>query len=489
MTLLLLAVAQASQIAILYYASTAILNRRTKLYQTAPILGFASLPVIGMAQFWSVWLFKDIAPLINYLAWALTIPAIFVALRTKFIPDAALAASLWVIASIGLLLWAFGPTGVDMMIEVSRYRFRPVSTGDNTLPLDFAKALLAGPVPSPLHGDWLSSDRPPLQTGMFLAFRMPWINAEAAYQIFATVLQMAIVPSMYLMGRAFDLSRKNSGILAGVTFFAPVTIMNGVFVWPKVITGALLIGAASIHFSPLYEASKRSAWMGAAVGALCAAALLAHGAAAFTIIAFGLVALFSFRWATPSYVGALILSAAVIYTPWMAYQKFVDPPGNRLVKWHLAGVIPIDDRSASQALADAYQGMTFADHLQRTKTKIFVSLSKPLLNFSAKDHDYTTDGMFKNIFPALGALGFIGAIAVLFLPFTGAGAITALFLTNYAIWVVATFSEKGVIVHQSSYAMLYMLPFAAIFVFRRWPIALWLMLATQVAISFIYFPY
>jgi len=31
----------------------------------------------------------------------------------------------------------------------------------------------------------------------------------------------------------------------------------------------------------------------------------------------------------------------VFYLPWSAYQKYVDPPGNRLLKIHLAGVIPV----------------------------------------------------------------------------------------------------------------------------------------------------
>lgn len=41
--------------------------------------------------------------------------------------------------------------------------------------------------------------------------------------------------------------------------------------------------------------------------------------------------------------------------PWSAYQRYGDPPGNRLTKWMLAGVTEIDGRSTSEATVDAYR--------------------------------------------------------------------------------------------------------------------------------------
>ena len=40
--------------------------------------------------------------------------------------------------------------------------------------------------------------------------------------------------------------------------------------------------------------------------------------------------------------------------PWSAYQKYGDPPGNRLIKWTLAGVVEIDDRGTGETIVDAY---------------------------------------------------------------------------------------------------------------------------------------
>jgi hypothetical protein len=48
----------------------------------------------------------------------------------------------------------------------------------------------------------------------------------------------------------------------------------------------------------------------------------------------------------------LIIAVAVI--PWTLYQKFYDPPGNRLLKMHLAGVMEPDARGTFEAIKDAY---------------------------------------------------------------------------------------------------------------------------------------
>jgi hypothetical protein len=50
---------------------------------------------------------------------------------------------------------------------------------------------------------------------------------------------------------------------------------------------------------------------------------------------------------------------AAVYLPWTLYQTFFDPPGDRLLKFHLAGVEQVDSRPFSRAIADAYGALTF----------------------------------------------------------------------------------------------------------------------------------
>ena len=49
---------------------------------------------------------------------------------------------------------------------------------------------------------------------------------------------------------------------------------------------------------------------------------------------------------------------------WSAYQKYDDPPGNRLIKWHLAGVTEIDDRGSLETIVDSYREAGLAGTLE-----------------------------------------------------------------------------------------------------------------------------
>eukprot|EP01035_Chromulina_nebulosa_P043316 gene43316-58662_t len=59
-----------------------------------------------------------------------------------------------------------------------------------------------------------------------------------------------------------------------------------------------------------------------------------------------------------------LLPAALTFTllalPWLAYQRLYEPPGNRLLKWHLAGAVAPDTRSVTTAVIENYraQGWT-----------------------------------------------------------------------------------------------------------------------------------
>lgn len=56
--------------------------------------------------------------------------------------------------------------------------------------------------------------------------------------------------------------------------------------------------------------------------------------------------------------GALILLCFAV--PWVLYQKYVDPPGKRLLKMHLASVGQVDSRSTWQALKDSYASLSWS---------------------------------------------------------------------------------------------------------------------------------
>jgi hypothetical protein len=132
-----------------------------------------------------------------------------------------------------------------------------------------------------------------------------------------------------------------------------LAILNGFFVWPKLLPAAFLLAAAALVLTPLWEQVRRSIWGAALVAALCGLAMLGHGSSVFGIVPLALVAAYrglpSLRW-----LGVGVAVGIALLAPWSAYQKWEDPPGNRLMKWTLAGVVEIDDRGTLEAISDSY---------------------------------------------------------------------------------------------------------------------------------------
>lgn len=487
MLLLTYAVFQSGILALLFYAATVLIGRDQRYTTVAPVLAFAALPLLGSLVFWATWAWKDGALLLNFLTWLTSIAAVWVVLRFPRHSEGRIAAIVWVVASTLLMIWAFGPTGLDDMTSVARTRFSHSLPGDNVIPLDFARGLLNGTVPSPMHGDWLSSDRPPLQTGLFLAFRVPFSPIDASYQVFGTSLQMAVVPAAYLFLRAFNAPQKIALIGAALVFFAPVTTIHGTFVWPKLITCAFLLLAGAIHFSGIYADKKQSGFIGAVVGVLSAGAMLSHGAAAFTLLAFALTALISMRLGSSRYAGAAVLSLFVLYAPWIGYQHYIDPPGDRLLRWHFADATAAeDDRGLVEAIQDAYAGMDAEEILGRNIEKFQNTFRHAMEPVPEDTIDEMRGAMFFNIMTAAGLLSGIGLFAVLLSFWLGFGLIATAFALNWIIWTISIFNVAGVVVHQSSLWMVITLPLLATLALRKYQSILLLFLGAQIAFAHVY---
>jgi len=76
-------------------------------------------------------------------------------------------------------------------------------------------------------------------------------------------------------------------------------------------------------------------------GAFLGCGMLAHSGIVFTLVPFAIVVLLSGGSGRASPRRRLAAGAGgVLILSWSAYQRFIDPPGNRLMKWHLAGVDP-----------------------------------------------------------------------------------------------------------------------------------------------------
>ena len=302
-------------------------------------------------------------------------------------------------------LWYF-----DFPINLSTLTNNRFSAGpsahDNNLPLGSAEPLFVGHDPRALFrqfSDWRSSDRPPLQAGITLLQRpfIGFLGLFSEYQILGTICQCVWVPAVWALCRSLAISVRRTGLVVLFCTCSGFFLINSVYVWPKLLAGGLVVWAMAILVQPLREGTKPTPGIAAMAGLAAGLGYLAHGSVAFTLIA--LAALFMlpryFIGIRQALTGCAIFAAILL--PWSLYQKYYDPPGNRLLKWHIAGVVAIDSRSTWQALKDQYAALS--------ATQILVNKVDNVLGlFSASDAVVSIDNWrlaeYYHVVPALGAL-------------------------------------------------------------------------------------
>lgn len=249
-------------------------------------------------------------------------------------------ATVSVIVCIGYLSLAGDRGGLDYdQLIAGRYW----AVLDNSIPRLFADCLINNKVglKPVLLADWHSSDRPPLQTGMLMV-AYPFVNqagSSIAYLLLAVAVNIFWIWGLWGFLRALGLTeRKILQVMILITLVGAVFV-NSVYTWPKMLASALAFTAGTALLIPDYSKRIRT-WV---VGSAAALSLLAHGAALFALLGFA-----TLFWARRKEwpIREIIMTAAIaasLYLPWMAYQKFYDPPGDRLIKWHLAGVEAMDE--------------------------------------------------------------------------------------------------------------------------------------------------
>jgi hypothetical protein len=105
-------------------------------------------------------------------------------------------------------------------------------------------------------------------------------------------------------------------------------------------------------------------------GALAALGFLAHGGSIFGIVGLFVIVVCLKKRIEYKELCAFLVAALTLYLPWVLYQRLYDPPGDRLLKWHLAGVTQLDSRSFSRTFFDAYREAGFGQVLSYKLTNL-----------------------------------------------------------------------------------------------------------------------
>lgn len=368
--------------------------------------------------------------------------------------------------------------------------------GDNYLPQLLAHETYWGGDLRWTGSEWLASDRPPLQSGWLL---LSWpvgaisLLTEAAFGAPAAVwFQLLWVFAAYGLFRMLGMSLRRSVawtvLLATSGFF----LLHSMFTWPKLGAGALLCGTFGLWIFPSTEAHSR---MQVAAGALLAAlAWLAHGSVAFSLLAL----LPWFAWRFRARVRDYLLVALVfagLAGPWTAFQKWYAPPGDRLIKWHLAGQEKRDARGAWQAISENYHALSWRQIAENKWANLtfqkmgtwpwLFTVSPELAQHRRNDEFFITSRAVTWWLLGLLALPWVLVRCHREPAAARLGALFGWATLTMLVWCLLMFLPKSAIVHQGSFAM--MLAFFAAFscaLARVSPLAWWAIAAFQ-AVSFV----
>ena len=355
--------------------------------------------------------------------------------------------------------------------SLASWRFFESRPIDNAISYIFTEKLYKGDDPRNLIPGWLSSDRPPLQTGILLLQRpiMGMFDPDLGYQTISTIAQCSWIAALWSLCRAANLPGRTIAFVMGFSIFSGFFLFNSVYVWPKLLAASLVVFAFSLLLDSIMAARTLSVveiqWAAIATGL----GLMAHGGVVFAIP--GMLLLLILPGVFPGWrrmaIGIVFL--ACVLAPWSGYQRFYEPPGDRLVKMHLAGVIPVDERSSTEAIVDSYKNLGLSKSVEYKWENAKKLVGQSPLNMigvdSSSQEKFAAWRLQENdrVFNALGVLNVAWLILLfrivsgLFGAKTGSKAVNIILgvgLVGLLSWVLLLFGPGGTTITHSSYAMM-----------------------------------
>ncbi len=445
-----------------------------------PLAGAAAVAGAAYGVFWAYFAHPALG---RIAAGGLLAGALALALRRRAEPlpaEASLTARLAALIGCGSLALLHLFPSLLSFDDLAANRFRERMPSDNVLPYDVASRLHAGQPPTHPLAEWQSSDRPPLQAGWELltwgAGEVAGLDARTASGTAAVWFQLLWVPAAYGLLRTLGLRPARAAGWTAALALTGFCVQHTTFTWPKLSSAAFLLGAWAQWFAPPGgERRRRDFALGAGWAVL---AWLSHGGAAFSLLALAPAVLRGLgrgEWRGWLLAALVFLAAAA---PWLAYQRLYEPPGNRLLKWHLAGVEARDARGLGETLRTAYAGLTGPEFVAAKAANVGVLFAgnwRALGDFSAEHAQARRHDEFFFLFRALGwwLAGLALLVAALLLPrgraaLAGTARAQADLLLwcalTLAVWCLLMFTPRSTVIHQGSLAA----PLVLFLLLARW---------------------
>ncbi len=272
---------------------------------------------------------------------------------------------LWVASSLLILSFGAMYTSSPNLATTADSRFLPLPI-DNAIPVFTANALQNAHrwLAHPLYGIWDSSDRPPLQAGIYLSLEalLPGSDAPDVHYVVVEIL----LQGLWIFGiwGLLDALRARSRLVALILtaiLFSGFVVVNTFFTWPKLFAAAYLVLLAAMLFTPSFKQFQGSAVAGSTAGALAGVGLLCHEGSLLAILAFLIVMVIQRRRPSRRFVLGAVAVLVLTQGTWMVYQKVIDPPGDQLARLQIADQVhlPGDRRPLLTVIAATYEKTPF----------------------------------------------------------------------------------------------------------------------------------
>ncbi len=342
---------------------------------------------------------------------------------------------------------------------------------DNQIPELFADKIFHREPLRPFLADWLTSDRPPLQTG-FLLISRPWVRAPAGRIAAALSCQLAVYAGLWVLLTALGVARRPGRLCLLVCATSGFFLLNTLYTWPKLLPAGYLLAAAGLLHRIATQRRRATGVEIIALGGCAALAMLGHGGSFFGLLALGAVHLARGGWRDHRLVIGSAVIALLLFAPWLAYQHWADPPGDRLLKYHLANHRDVDPRGALTVIAEAYRqapaAEIFRDKWSNVRvlagdfTHIFPSLGRTFVEFVTGDwsrawwrfSNAMQGGQFFHLVQSPGVL--LAGLPFLWLARRQPRAQAAVWclrvaLVSIVVWCALMFGPEGTVIHQGTY--------------------------------------
>jgi hypothetical protein len=332
---------------------------------------------------------------------------------------------------------------------------------DNVIPLMFAESLLRGELLT--FDGWLGSDRPPLFSGAILFFNISSMPLEKSYLFIGIFLQSLILP--IITETIVNLAKRKLSIIEKVfvsfiVISSPIFIHNIAFLWPKIFAAMFMIIAVYLLFFPYVKSISL-----AVISSICMLlSMLSHGGSGFAIISLAIVYILKMKDIKDFYRGIIIFVVFVAgYAPWFLYQKLVQPPGDRLIKWQLLGQANIVPESVEHVFREQYKDFQYFDILVR----VFQSFKNQFLDgfiqmANTPSFDLFTGLLFFKLPFAVGMPFVVAIILLLFLKDRDYGRLMVVALTSIIVWFALPFIPVMAI-HEGTYFTPFLLIVACVY--------------------------